>query len=118
MTIQLGESELIGDMIRMPFLNDGYIVFPAKFAHDAIHNNKFSIFVSKGMLDENTSVLMVTTDTGTRPILMDNYDVLIKRFLKIPWRTDSIKTSEGKMYRKIAPSLKSLEQMIRAFKSS
>ncbi|WP_424765718.1 hypothetical protein [Paenibacillus sp. sgz302251] len=116
MTIQLGESELIGDMIRMPFPNNGYIYFPAKFAHDAIHNKKYSIFVSKGMIDENTSILMATTDTGTRTILMGNYDVLIKRLLNIPWREDRIKTSDGKMYRKIAPSLKSLEQMIRAIK--
>lgn len=112
MTREMGESSLIGDMIRMPLPNNGYLIYPAKFAMDAIQNNKYSLFVTMGSTKNDPSILAATTRTGARTILMGDYDKLVEQLLDIPWEEEKVKTSEGIMYRKIAPSHESLLKYI------
>lgn len=118
MAKEMGESSLIGEMIKMPLPNNGFMFYPARFALDAIYNNKFSLFVSKGISDDDASVLAATTKTGARIILIGDYDKLIEQLLDLPWEEDRIKISEGVFYRKIAPSYDSLIKFIEILKNT
>ncbi|KQY90919.1 hypothetical protein ASD24_24280 [Paenibacillus sp. Root52] len=113
-----GVSEIVGDMIKMPLTNGGYAYYPLKFGNDAMHNRKYSIFVTKGQTEEDASLLMATTLTGARTILVGSYDELLDRLHAIPWKENRINTREGKMYRKIAPSYDALNQLIQEFKKN
>lgn len=118
MSREMGESSIQGDMIRMPLPNGGFALYPYKFAYDAINNRKYSIFVTKGESDQDASLLMATHATGTRTILVGEYDKLIEQLLDIPWKENRVRTSEGELFRKIAPSLQALEKMIELIKNT
>ncbi|QDA30260.1 hypothetical protein [Paenibacillus polymyxa] len=111
MTQEMGNSSIHGDMIRMILPNGGFALYPYKFASDAINEHKYSIFVAKGEIEES-SLLIATLDTGARTILLGPFEELVKRLLTIPWEENSIETSDGILFRKIAPSLQALEEMI------
>lgn len=111
-----GPSEIVGDMIKMPLPNGGYTYYPLKFGNDALHNRKYSIFVTKGETEEDTSLFMATMPSSARVILIGSYNELIDLLRSIPWKENRVKTREGEMYRKIAPSYKDLTDLIQEFK--
>lgn len=112
MTRIVSESTIQGDMIRMPLGDEGFAFYPYKFAWDAINRKKFSIFVTKGTTQEDASVMLVTLPDGTNTVIAGEYEILIRKLLEIPWKEDRVGTSEGPMYRKLAPSLYELKKMI------
>ncbi|PAD72851.1 hypothetical protein [Paenibacillus campinasensis] len=118
MSKEMGESSLQGDMIRMPLPHGGFAVYPSKFAYDAIRKQKFSIFVAKGITKQDPSVLMATHVTGSKAILFGPYDQLRQRLFDIPWKENIIISSNDQFFRKIAPSLQALDEVIEALTSS
>lgn len=96
----------------MPLPHGGFTLYPYKFAYDAINFKKYSLFVTKGPTDQDVSLLMATHLSGAKTILQGPYNELVTQFLSIPWKENIVATSEGPMFRKIAPSLKELDNMI------
>lgn len=111
-----GPSDIVGDMIKMPLPQGGHTYYPIKFGNDALHNRRYSIFVTKGQNEEDASLFMATMPTGARVILIGSYNELIERLLEIPWKENRVKTREGDYFRKIAPSYNALMELIQKFK--
>lgn len=116
MTRDMGESSLIGDMIRMPLPGGGHALYPAVFAEDAMYRKRYSLFVTRGTTSNDASLLMATLDTGARGIVAGPFNKLLREVKDLPWAENRIETSEGTMYRKISHSLPAILKVIERMK--